>query len=273
MQDKTASNAWVSGKLLGGKTIIVTGCASGIGLATAGLIKDLGGDVIGVDRNMTALHVDELYRADLSDKRMIQALVQALPGGVHGVANCAGLPPTAPAEEVLKVNLVGLKFFTESMIPKLAEGASIVNLASLAGFGWPEALSQIKASYDLDFDGVADFVHNHGVGNEGGRSYDFTKEALIAWTLANRWTWRERGIRMNAISPGPMDTPLWADLIKVRGQRAAQTIGVMERLGRPDDIAPVVCFLLSELSSWIRGTNIPVDGGLSSHLLSELHAL
>ena len=259
--------------MLKGKTLIVTGCASGIGLETARLIKQLGGNVIGVDRTMTTEHVDELYRADLSDPQMIKALVQALPAGTHGIANIAGLPPTAPAEQVLKVNLVGLKAFTLGMIPKLADGAAIVNLASLAGFGWTQQVASIRASEALDFDGVADFVRQHDAGDAGGRSYFFSKEALVAWTLQHRWTWRERGIRMNAVSPGPVDTPILQDFIQTLGARAEEDMRVMDRPGTPADIAPVVAFLLSDLSGWIRGTNIPVDGGMSSHLLCNIHGL
>ena len=139
-----ASRDWTYGKILRDKTIVVTGCSSGIGRDTAKLIKQLGGDVIGVDRNKTEDYVDELYLADLSDRRTIKALVNALPGRIDGIANIAGLPPTAPADLVVKVNLVGLKYFTELMVPKLNDNASIVNLASLAGFGWPDALEAIK---------------------------------------------------------------------------------------------------------------------------------
>jgi NAD(P)-dependent dehydrogenase (short-subunit alcohol dehydrogenase family) len=259
--------------MLQGKTLIVTGCASGIGLETAKLIKQLGGNVIGVDRSMTTEHVDELYRGDLSDPATIQALVKALPRGAHGLANIAGLPPTAPAERVLKVNLVGLKAFTLALIPKLADGASIVNLASLAGFGWPQQVAAIRASEQLDFDGVAEFVRTHDAGDAGGRSYFFSKEALVAWTLQNRWTWRERGIRMNAVSPGPVETPILKDFIETLGARAEEDMRVMDRPGRPADIAPVVAFLLSPQSGWIRGANIPVDGGMSSHLLCGQHGL
>lgn len=259
--------------MLAGKTIIVTGCASGIGLETARLVKQLGGRVLGVDRTITTEHVDELYRADLSDPATIQALVQALPAGAHGIANIAGLPPTAPAEMVLKVNLVGLKAFTLGMIPKLADGASIVNLASLAGFGWAQQVASIQASEALDFDGVADFVRQHDAGDAGGRSYFFSKEALVAWTLQNRWTWRARGIRMNAVSPGPVATPILKDFIETLGARAEEDMRVMDRPGRPADIAPVVAFLLSDQSAWIRGSNIPVDGGMSSHILCNLHGL
>ena len=62
--------------------------------------------------------------------------IAALPAGLHGLANIAGLPPTKSPEAVLKVNLVGLKYLTTRLLPKLADGASIVNLASLAGLGW-----------------------------------------------------------------------------------------------------------------------------------------
>ena len=261
------------GKILQNKTIIVTGCASGIGLETAKTIKELGGDVIGVDINKTTQYVDELYRADLSDRRTIQALIMALPLGTNGIANIAGLPPTAPAELVLKVNLVGLKFFTENMIPKLANGASIVNLASLAGFGWTQAIDRIKASYDLEFDEVPEFIRKYGVGSDGGRSYFFTKEALNVWTMLNRWTWRDRGIRMNNISPGPVETPILKDIIETLGERAEEDMRVMDRPGHPTDIAPVVAFLLSDMTTWIRGANIPVDGGMSSHILSNMHGL
>ncbi len=262
---------WAGDKILRDKTIVVTGCASGIGKATAKLVKRLGGDVLGVDVNKTEEHVDELYIADLSDRRTVKALINALPTRIDGIANIAGLPPTAPAEKVLLVNLVGLKFFTENMIPKLNDGASIVNLASLAGFGWPQAMDAIRASEDLDFEDVEDFIRRWNVGNEGGRSYFFSKEALVVWTMRNRWTWRERGIRMNAVSPGPVDTPILKDFIETLGERAEEDMRVMDRPGTPEDVAPVVAFLLSDMTRWIRGANIPCDGGMSSHLFSKIH--
>ena len=260
-------------KLLKGKTIIVTGCSSGIGWETAKTIKKYGGTVLGVDINMTTDHVDEFYKADLSDKATIEALVDALPSGTDGLANIAGLPPTAPADLVIKVNLVGLKHFTELMVPKLKDDASIVNLASLAGFHWDQRIPQIKDSYDLDFDGVANFVQRYGIDLEQGRSYFFTKEALVVWTMKMRWAWRDRGIRMNSVSPGPVDTPILKDFIETLGERAAEDMAVMDRPGLPTDIAPIVAFMLSDMSAWMRGLNIPADGGMSSHLLCNMHGL
>ncbi|MFE0754491.1 coniferyl-alcohol dehydrogenase [Inquilinus sp. NPDC058860] len=257
--------------MLTGKTIIVTGAASGIGAETARLVRAWGGRVIAVDRHEPAGPVDAFFAADLSDRAAIDALAEALPAGAHGLANIAGLPPTRPAAEVLKVNLVGLKHLTLRLVPKLADGASIVNLASIAGLDWAEALPAVRASEALDFDGVEAFCERHGI--NGARSYFFSKEALIAWTYRNRWSWRDRGIRMNAVSPGPVETPILPDFVATLGARAEEDMTVMDRPGRPQDIAPAVGFLLSDASAWIRGANLPVDGGLYAHVQDRRHGL
>ena len=257
--------------MLQGKTIIVTGAASGIGAATAALAAGQGADVICVDINTPPRPVGRFYQADLSDKASIDRLVSALPTGAHGLANIAGLPPTRPAEAVLKVNLVGLKYLTAQLVPKLADGASIVNLASLAGLGWAEAREAVLESTDLDFDDVASFCKTYAM--EGARSYFFSKEALIVWTMQNRWTWRDRGIRMNAVSPGPVDTPILKDFLETLGARAEEDMKTMDRPGLPGDIAPVVTFLLSDGAAWIRGTNVPTDGGMHSNVVCQTHHL
>ena len=257
--------------MLKGKTIIVTGAASGIGAATAALAQAHGASVIAIDINAPAKPVGRFIQADLSDQGSIDRLVAALPSGIDGLANIAGLPPTQPAPAVVRVNLVGLKYLTQQLIPKLADGASIVNLASLAGLGWAEAKDSIAASANLTFEEVPAFCKGHAI--EGARSYFFSKEALIVWTLQNRWTWRARGIRMNAVSPGPVDTPILKDFLETLGARAEEDMRTMDRPGTPADIAPVVTFLLSDGSAWIRGTNIPVDGGMFSNVLCQIHGL
>jgi len=255
--------------MLQGKTIIVTGAASGIGAATAELVAAQGAKVIAVDINRPPRAVGEFIAADLADPASIDRLVAALPAGAHGLANIAGLPPTRAPEAVLAVNLVGLKALTTQLVPKLADGASIVNLASLAGLGWADAKPAIDASAELGFDQIAAFCREHAI--VGGRSYFFSKEALIVWTMRNRWTWRARGIRMNAVSPGPVETPILKDFLQTLGARAEEDMRTMDRPGRPGDIAPVVAFLLSDASAWIRGTNIAVDGGMYSNVLCQQH--
>ncbi len=256
-----------------GKTIVVTGVASGIGAKTCEVLRLQGATVIGVDRNETD-NADQFFKADLTDPASLDALVEALPNGLDGLANIAGVPPTAPAETVLKVNLIGLRHLTDALIPKLADNASIANLASLAGFGWAGAVEQNKDALALDFDSdVTGFCAENELNTPGGRSYFLSKEALIIWTMQNRWTWRDRGITMNCISPGPVETPILGDFLETLGERAEEDMKVMDRPATPNDIAPVVSFALSSNAKWLRGANLTSDGGMSSHILCGMHDL
>ncbi|SMX45905.1 coniferyl-alcohol dehydrogenase [Actibacterium lipolyticum] len=251
--------------MLTGKNIIVTGAASGIGAETAKQLKAAGAKVIAVDRNEPDVPVDAFHKVDLTDEAALDALIEELkPLNADGLANIAGVPPTAPPEVVLTVNLVALKRLTLGLMDSLADGASIVNLASLAGIGWEGEVAKIKAAEGLDHAGVADFCTANGISSDN--SYFFGKQALIAWTHENRWTWRDRGIRMNAVSPGPVDTPILGDFLETLGERAEEDMRIMDRPGTPADIAPVVTFLLSDGSVWLRGVNIATDGGMRANI-------
>lgn len=254
------------------KKIVVTGSSSGIGAETAKLLQSLGSQVIGMDLVESIDNVDQFYQVDFSRPESIEHAVQQLPAGIDAICNIAGVPPTKSRELVLKVNFLGLRHFTELMIDKLNDNASIVNVASLAGLGWPQAGEQIKKFLALrDFEGVTAFCDQNGIEEGAGRSYFFSKECLIVWTMMNRWTWRERGIRINCVSPGPTETPILADFLETLGERAAEDARVMDRPGRPEDIAPVIAFMCSEASGWIKGANLPVDGGMFQHILCNMH--
>ena len=122
----------------------------------------------------------------------------------------------------------------------------------------------------ISFLGTADFANVESVCQQleidDQRSYFFSKEVVIVWTMQNRWTWRDRGIRMNCVSPGPVDTPILADFLDSLGEKAKQNRLLMDRYGEPADIAPVIAFLCSDSSAWIRGSNIPCDGGMLPHI-------
>ena len=251
--------------MLDGKTIIVTGAASGIGAETARQVRAAGARVIALDRNAPAIEVDEFHQVDLMDEAAIDDAVARLgPLRADGLANIAGVPPTLPPEVVITVNFVALRRLTLGLVDALAENASIVNLASLAGIGWEHEVARIRVAEGLGHREVAAFCETHGITEQN--SYFFSKQALVAWTHQNRWRWRDRGIRMNAVSPGPVETPILKDFLETLGERAEEDMRIMDRPGRPDDIAPVVVFLLSDGSAWLRGVNIAADGGMRAHI-------
>jgi NAD(P)-dependent dehydrogenase (short-subunit alcohol dehydrogenase family) len=251
--------------MLTGKTIIVTGVSSGIGQETARQIKAAGARVIGLDRNTPSIDLDVFHQVDFTDDAALEAVINVLKSeNADGLANIAGVPPTAPKEVVLAVNLVALKKLTLGVVDSLKDGASIVNLASLAGLGWEGEVAKIKASDSLTFEDIPAFCAAQDITDSS--SYFFTKQALVAWTLENRWTWRARGIRMNAISPGPVDTPILGDFIETLGARAEEDMRIMDRPGTPADIAPLVTFLMSDGSVWLRGVNIACDGGMRANI-------
>ncbi len=248
-----------------GKTIIVTGVASGIGAETAVQLKEQGASVIGVDRNAPSVDLDAFHQVDLTDEVAVDDLIGKLKArNADGLANIAGVPPTAPPAVVITVNLVALKKLTLGLIDSLADNASIVNLASLAGIGWENEVAKIKAAEGLEIGDVQSFCDQNGINSDN--SYFFGKQALVAWTHENRWTWRDRGIRMNAVSPGPVDTPILGDFLATLGDRAEEDMRIMDRPGTAKDIAPVVVFMLSEGSAWLRGTNIASDGGMRANI-------
>jgi NAD(P)-dependent dehydrogenase (short-subunit alcohol dehydrogenase family) len=255
--------------LLQDKTVVITGAASGIGAECAATMRSYGARVIAIDRNEPPSGLCDRYiHADLSQTDAIDAVVREVESGVDALCNIAGLPPTKGRTPVLQVNFVGLRRLTEGLVPKLNYGASIVNLASLAGFGWAQQIDQVKGLLDVtSLEDVSAFCESSNI--DDARAYFLSKEALIAWTHQMRWQWRAQGIRMNAVSPGPVETPIHQDFLQTLGERAEEDMRLVERAGRPSDIAPIVAFLCSDGSRWIRGANIFCDGGMAANILCQ----
>lgn len=254
------------------KVVVVTGAASGIGLETAKMLKNEGAIIIAVDRNCPNEAYDEYIHIDLQCPDSINQALAKIPQGIDALCNIAGVPPTAGTELVLKVNVLGLIKFTEGLLNKLNDKASIVNVASLAGVGWTKNIPAIKRFLSTaTFENIKEYIEENGITED--ISYFFGKEILICWTMLNRWTWRERGIRINSVSPGPIETPILDDFLTTLGERAEEDMALMQRAGTPKDIASVIRFLASEESDWIRGTNIPCDGGMYSHVMTEMYEM
>lgn len=99
------------------KTIVITGVSSGIGEETARALRQNGATVIGVDRNDPLLTIDQYFQTDLGNPASITELVNQLPDGIDGLCNIAGVPGTAPADTVARVNYLGLRELTEKALP------------------------------------------------------------------------------------------------------------------------------------------------------------
>lgn len=253
---------------LQGKTIVVTGCCSGIGADFAKLARLSGARVIGVDRNEPSLTLDGFVRTDLGDAAAIDAAVAQLPARIDALANIAGVPGTAPADLVARVNYLGLRHLAHAVLPRMGEGGSIVNIASILGAEWPARLELHRALGTTEsFAEGAQWLRDHPVAQE--TCYQYFKEALIVWTITqSQKTFLERGVRMNCVAPGPVFTPILGDFVQMLGQERVQKDA--HRMKRPafsDEIAPVIAFLCSDASRWVSGINLPVDGGLASTYL------
>jgi NAD(P)-dependent dehydrogenase (short-subunit alcohol dehydrogenase family) len=257
--------------MLFGKTILVTGAASGIGARTAEFLGACGADVIGIDMRAPAAPM-MFVEADLSTPEAIAALVKRLPKRVDALCNVAGVSGKLGAVKSLAVNFYGLRALTEALVPHLREGGAVVNVASIAGFGWRQNLERARGLVGVQgFPHVESIVAEFSIKDE--EVYPVSKEALLLWTFraAHDAKFKDKGIRVNAVSPGPVETPILAEFRAVLGDtRVDADITRVGRAGTASDIAPVIAFLCSDGARWINGANIPTDGGLEAAIMAEM---
>ena len=258
--------------MLFGKTILVTGVSSGIGARTAELAGQLGADVIGVDLNPPSPPIASFIQADISSPDAIVDLVSRLPNRIDALANVAGVSGLMGAAKTLAINFYGLRALTEALAPRLREGGAIVNVASIAGYGWRANLERTKGLVGVQgFPDTAAVAEEFGVGAQDG--YPITKEALLLWTqrAAHQPLFKQRGLRVNSVSPGPVSTPILKEFRAMFGDaRVDDDIARVGRAGAAPDIAPVILFLCSDGARWINGANVPVDGGLEASINADV---
>ena len=249
---------------LAGRTAIVTGAASGIGRAAALVFATRGAHIVIVDRDGPGAReaVEEIERAggtgaaheaDLSDGEAIEGCVEALTAEhevVDVLFNQAGLPGPPGLEydleswtSTMMVNLWAPMRLLQGLLPSLrrSPSASVIITASTAGL----ASVPMLATYSASKAGVVFFVKS------------------AAGALASE------GIRVNAMCPGPIDTPaLRRDLgdgtLGDESLEAVTSMVPLGRLGTPSDIADAALFLASDASRFLTGVALPVDGGLTA---------
>jgi len=246
------------------KVAIITGAKSGIGLATARRLADEGARVVAADIEDATLEIRQLFssvsdvrfvRTDVSSSRQVASLLEetlAAYGRLDVLVNNAGIEisktVTDTTEEewdrLMNVNLKGVFLLSRSAIPIMQRqgGGVIVNVASELGL----------------------------VGGSDIAAYCASKGGVVQLTKAMAVDHAGVGIRVNCVCPGPVATPLLEATIQAASdpeleRRSIVSKTLMRRIGRPEEIANVIIFLASDESSYMTGSIVAVDGGVTAH--------
>lgn len=242
---------------LAGKVALVTGAAQGIGKAVALLLARNAADIVVSDINLekaeeTAKEVQTLGRkalaikvdvAKLDDVEKMVGAILARFGQVDILVNNAGIArdklilrmTEEDWDAVLNINLKGTFNCTKAVVRNMSKQRSgnIVNIASVVG----------------------------EMGNAGQGNYAASKAGVIGFTKTIAREFAQRGINVNAIAPGYIETPM-TDALPDKAKEELKRLIPMDRLGKPEDVAEAVLFLVSEASSYITGQVLNVNGGI-----------
>jgi NAD(P)-dependent dehydrogenase (short-subunit alcohol dehydrogenase family) len=250
------------------RRVIVTGCSSGMGEATTRLLLERGAEVHGIDINPTETALASFHMCDLRDFEAIEATVASIAGPFDSLFNCAGLPQTFPALDVMKVNFIGMRHLTQCVISKMEPGSAVTTISSTAGFGYLARLPTVLEFVNTrDEQSALAWCESHqDVIAEG---YQFSKEAIIVWTMALSNPLIKQGIRINCTSPGPTSTAMMPHFEKAMGRQFMESFPrPIGRNATPEEQALPLLFLNSKAASYVTGHNLEVDGGFIGGVLT-----
>jgi NAD(P)-dependent dehydrogenase (short-subunit alcohol dehydrogenase family) len=249
-----------------GKRILVVGGASGMGAAVAELTQDAGAEVAVMDFAEVKLPGVEAIHLDLAEKASIDAALNQYGGPVHALFSCAGVADGTPGIE--KINFIGHRYLIDHLLAAAAlpPGSAIGMISSAAGIGWQSNLTALGEFLDItDFDEAARWAAEHDRAN-----YWFTKQAINAYVAREAFGLMKRGIRINAILPGPTDTPLaqanaetW--LTFAADYRAETGL----EPSTPAEQAYPLVFLCSDAAAAVSGITMVTDAGYIASGVSD----
>jgi NAD(P)-dependent dehydrogenase (short-subunit alcohol dehydrogenase family) len=253
-----------------GKRVVIAGCFSGMGEACARMLIAAGAEVHGVDIKPSPVALASFTELDLKDPAAIEAVAASIGGEVDAVFNCAGLPQTFPAVDVVAVNFIGIRHWTNQWITRMKKGGAIVTISSNAAMGYHAKLPLLSEFVAIE-DPVAalEWVKAHP--DEVADGYGFSKEALVVWTQRRGVDLIKQGIRINATLPSPTATPMMKDFEIVAGQKILDIFAKpIDRQATAEEQAGPLLLLNSPLASFISGVCVPVDAGFTGGVMTGL---
>lgn len=241
-----------------GKRVLVVGGATGMGAAAAQLALDAGADVVVMDYAAVTLPGAEAVQVNLAEKASIDAAVDELHGPFDALFSCAGVADGTPGIE--RINFIGHRYLIDRLLERdlLPSGSAIGMISSAAGLGWEANLELLNELLDLsDWDASVAWVIEHGKAD-----YLSMKQAMCAYVARQAFPLFQRGIRINAICPGPTDTPLaQANKELWLGFAADYRAEVGSQPSTPLEQAFALVFLCSDAGAAINGQTIISDQG------------
>ena len=256
-----------------GRHALVVGGATGMGAAVAKLVGDLGAEVSVIDVADVDYPVERAFKADLRDRASVDEAVAglvALGAPIDAVFSCAGVADGTPG--LMLINFIAQRHILQQLIGSglIRRGGGVVMISSVAGLGWERNLATVLEFLDTpDWDSAARWVDEHAADN-----YSFSKQAINAYVAREAFPLLQGGVRINAVLPGPTDTPLAranADTWLGFGADYREAAGV-DALSA-EQVASVMAFLCSPAASGVNGTTVLVDSGhVSSGLPGSFEA-
>ncbi len=249
-----------------GKRALVVGGATGMGAAAAKSAGELGAEVIVMDYAPVQFDVAQAISVDLRDPASIDAAIDQLGGPVHAVFSAAGI---ADGPDLMKINFIGHRHLIDRLVQnnQLPSGSAICFISSVAGMGWENDLPLLTEFLDTpDFAAADAWAKAHEP--EGIIHYGFSKKAINAYVATQGYRLLKKGIRINAICPGPTDTPLAqanADLWLTFAQDYRDETG--SKVHTPEQMGDVMAFLNSAAAFGVNGITLLVDYG---HTMASL---
>jgi NAD(P)-dependent dehydrogenase (short-subunit alcohol dehydrogenase family) len=241
-----------------GKRALVVGGASGMGAAVAELVQDAGAETVVMDFADVTLDGVKAVHVNLAERESIDTALAECSGPFHAVFSCAGVADGTPGLE--RINFIGHRYLIDRLKEgdQLPRGSAIGMIASAAGYGWQanlEALGEYLAI--TDFDEAAQWARDNNKAD-----YLWSKLAVNAYVAREAYGLLKKGIRINAILPGPTDTPLAranADLWLTFGADYREATGI--QASTPAEQAYPLAFLCSDAASGITGITLVTDAG------------